>query len=150
MRKTRLVNNSIFNYIASVLSGAGYDNVNLYDSYPNVDKPEFMDNLPAVSVSVGERISGTDYEMGNTEQETERVCMIDIFTEARLDGQMADLGDLIKDSLRSIQIDLMDYNPATPISIGEIRFEDVSSSVVGAIPRIFNQLVITFSAVTYE
>lgn len=151
MRKTRLVNNSIHRYIAQVLTDAGYGSVKMYDAYPNVEKDDFLSNLPSVSVSFG-RIDGEDYELGNLEQRKSRICMLDIFTGATLDGQLVDIGDIIYDSLTidATQTDLMDDNLSTPISIGVIEFRNAVANIIGVVPRVYCQLTISFDCITYE
>ncbi len=149
MRKTRLVNNSIYYYIADVLATAGYPAVNLYDAYPNVDEPDFRSNLPSVSVSII-KTSGDWYELGNTGRRVTRTCAIDIFTESQQDGQLADLCDLIKDFLEGQLIDLYNYNLSTPTVIGKIEIEDVLVQILTIVPEIYNQAIITFEAIVFE
>ena len=119
----------------------------MYDSYPDVTKPKFLDKMPSVSVTVA-RIRGNPFEMGNPELEKRRACSIDVFTVATLDGQLSDLVDILLADYETAVMDVMNYNLATPVSIKQVQFEELDSNLVVVVPRIYNQATITFNIVS--
>lgn len=148
MEISRNINNSVFSYIASILSDNGFNNVSLYDAYPNVEKPDFLSNLPSVSISIL-NISPEPFEMGNILGVTKRRILIDIFTEETLDGQCSDITDIIFKNIKDKRCDLYNYNLATPTLIGELFFENIEATFSLVSPTLFNQTTIVVDCYTY-
>lgn len=138
-------------YLTQQLTSLGYGSVNVMDDYPDTATQDFLDVLPAISIGTVGDIDSDFFELGTEEQECSMPIMIDIFTKADRDAQCADLVDIVRSFFKKEKrFDYIDYNLATPTSSGKFRIENTRGTVLSIVPRIYNQGIVTFSAILTE
>jgi len=149
MKFSRLINQELYSYLVTILNEDGFDNVTVYDAYPDDTSTDFLDNLPAVSLILWTE-NDEDFEMGNEKTVTSRRFVIDVFTRSELDGQCSDIADTIKSNMKIDKSHaLYDYNHATPVLLGNIKFENIDKLNVTTPPKIYNQITIRVDIKTY-
>lgn len=151
-RNTRLIKRNVRYYLEQELTVQGYGAVKIFDAFPDTNRNDFLDDLPAVSIGIFGNEEGEIYELGTEEENYGRPVVIDIFTIPRLDGQCDDLKDLIKDLFKKdTRFEFYDFNTATPhVITNKFKAEDTRATILGTPPDVYNQGVVTFTAIIAE
>lgn len=148
---TTLIFMNIHHYLTNWLTANDYGHVNIFETYPNVSKPDFVNKLPGISIGVFGDSEGSSFELGNEMEEYSRPITIDIFTVSTLNNQCSDLVDLIKNLFKkNLIFDFIDYNLATPIAISKFKIVNTRSTIFETAPTIYNHGIVTFKVVLVE
>jgi len=143
---------NIHYYLTTELTAQGYGFVNVFESYPDTSKDDFVSQLPGISVGIFGDMEGENFELGNIQEDYSRPIVIDIFTKPRLDMQCNDLVDVIKKYFYKDRVlSFLDFNASTPYLVSsKIRIDRTRGTILATAPSVYNHGIVTFSTIHKE